>query len=57
MDSKDPDIHVLDGWIPATQHTQHAPSTKTECDYLSGWIKKQSHMQNLTQNGEPQIYS
>ena len=20
-------------------------STKTECDYLNGWIKKQSHMQ------------
>ena len=27
---------------------------KVEYDYLSGWIKKQSHMQNLTQNGEPQ---
>ena len=27
------------------KHTQHAPSTKTECDYLNGWIKKQSHMQ------------
>ena len=22
------------------KHTQHAPSTKTECDYLNGWIKK-----------------
>ena len=33
-DSKDPDIHVLDGWMPATKHTQHAPSTKTECDYI-----------------------
>ena len=22
------------------KHTQHAPSTKTDCDYLSGWIKK-----------------
>ena len=22
------------------QHTQHAPSAKTECDYLYGWIKK-----------------
>ena len=21
------------------KHTQHAPSMKTECDYLSGWIK------------------
>ena len=43
-DSKDPDVHVLDGWMPATKkHTQHAPSTKTECDYLNGWIKKRSH--------------
>ena len=29
--------------MPATKtkqkHTQHAPSTKTECDYLHGWIK------------------
>ena len=24
------------------KHTQHAPSTKKGCDYLSGWIKKQS---------------
>ena len=39
-DSYDPDIHVLDGWMPATKHTQHAPSTKTECDYFYGWIKK-----------------
>ena len=23
-------------------HTQHAPSTKTECDYLYGWIKKKT---------------
>ena len=22
------------------KHTQHAPSTKTECDYLNGWIEK-----------------
>ena len=45
-DSKDPDVHVLDGWMPATKrHTQHAPSTKTECDYLNGWIKKRSHTQ------------
>ena len=27
------------------KHTQHAPSTKTECDYLNGWIKKGSHTQ------------
>ena len=39
-DSKDPDIHVLDRWMPATKTTQHASSTKTKCDYLNGWIKK-----------------
>ena len=27
------------------KHTQHTPSTKTECDYLNGWIKKWSHTQ------------
>ena len=27
------------------KHPQHAPSTKTECDYLNGWIKKRSHAQ------------
>ena len=30
------------------KHTQNAPSTKTECDYLDGWIKKRSR-KNLTQ--------
>ena len=25
--------------MPAAKHTQHAPTTKTECDYLYGWIK------------------
>ena len=44
-DSKDPDIHILDGWMAETKHTQHKPSTETECDYLNGWIKKRSHMQ------------
>ena len=52
-DSKDPDVHVLDGWMPATKthpaRTIHEdgmwPSTKTECDYLNGWIKKRSHTQ------------
>ena len=28
--------------------------TKTECGYFNGWIKKWSHMQNLTKDGEPQ---
>ena len=27
------------------KHAQHAPSTKTKCDYLNGWIKKQTHTQ------------
>ena len=51
------------------KHTQHAPSMKTECDYLYGWIKKRNvttsmdglkngHiLKNLTDNGEPQRYS
>ena len=52
MDSKDPAIHVLD------RHTQHASSTKTECDYLNGWIKKNGHIRkNLTKNGEIQRYT
>ena len=29
-------------------------STKTECDYLNGWIKNGHIRKNLTQNGEPQ---
>ena len=38
------------------KHTQHAPSTKKECDYLNGWIKKRSHRQKSHPkfNGEPQ---
>ena len=37
-------------WMPATKkHTQHAPSTKTECDYLNGWIKNGHIRKNLTQ--------
>ena len=37
------------------KHIQQAPPTKMECDYLTGWIKKNSHMcKNLTQNGELQ---
>ena len=28
------------------KHTQHAPSTKTDCDYLTGRIKKWSHTQD-----------
>ena len=36
------------------KHTQHAPSTKTECNYLYGWIKKRSHMQNSPPSPQPQ---
>ena len=25
------------------KHTHHAPSTKTKCDYLNGWIKKKKN--------------
>ena len=32
---------------------QYTPSSKMECDYLNGWIKRWSHSQNLTQNSEP----
>ena len=35
------------------KHTQHAPSTKMECDYLSGWIRNSHIRKNLTQNCEP----
>ena len=40
------------------KHTQYAPSTKTECDYLNGWIKKKNgHIcKNLIKNGELQRY-
>ena len=40
------------------KHTQHAPFTKTECDYLNGWIKKRSYTQKChPKKGEPQSYS
>ena len=38
------------------KHTQHAPSTTTECDHLNGWIKNGLLRKNLTQNCEPQRY-
>ena len=31
---------TLTGEYWQQKHTQHAPSTNTECDYLNGWIKK-----------------
>ena len=41
------------------KHIQHAPSMKTEYDYLYGWIKKKKKVTcaRLTKNGEPQRYS
>ena len=48
----------LTGECRQQKHTQHAPSTKTECDYLNGWIKKRSHTQKShPRSGEPQRYS
>ena len=38
------------------EHTQHAPSMKTECDCLFGWIRNGQIRKNLTQNDEPQRY-
>ena len=50
-DSKDHDVHVLEGECRQQKHNQHALSTKTECDYLNGWIKKRSH----TQKSHPKV--
>ena len=36
------------------KHTQHAPSTKTECDYLNGWIKKKKQLSH-TQKSHPKV--
>ena len=38
----------LTGECRQQKHTQHAPSTKTECGYLSGWIKKRSPSQKIS---------
>ena len=48
------DVHVLD----TQKHTQHASSTKTDCDYLNGWIKlkktnKQQQQQQQQQQKKP----
>ena len=51
MDSKEPDIHVLDGWMLGTKTpSMHQP--QTECGYLNGWIKNGRIHKNLTQHGE-----
>ena len=36
------------------KRAQRAQSTKTECDYLNGWINELSHAQTSHQNDEPQ---
>ena len=37
--------NVLDGWLLATKNTRSMhTSTKTECDYLYGWIKTSLEM-------------
>ena len=53
-------LTFMTGECRQQKHTQHAPSTKTECDYLklNGWIKKRSHTQKShPKRGEPQRYS
>ena len=59
MVSKDPDIHVPDGWIPATKTPcRHHPRRRK---WLPLWLdtkNKHGHIRkNLTQNGEAQRYS
>ena len=53
--------HSCSRWVNAGNKNTHcAPSTKTECDYLSGWNKKKGHIyvcKNLTQKWwTPEIY-
>ena len=38
------------------KHTQHAPSTKTECDYLNG-LETVTYAKISPQSGEPQRYN
>ena len=61
-DSKDPDIHVLDGWMPARK--THTPGTIHEdgmwlpqCLDLKKENKKRSHTWKSCPNGEPHRYS
>ena len=57
-DSKDPGIHVLDRWMPATK-THPASTIHEDGMWLSQWLdSKTGHIcKSLTQNGEPQCYS
>ena len=51
----DPDVHVLDGWMPAiwTKRSKHSPSPRTEYDYLWGGTRKWPCMQKSHQYGQP----
>ena len=54
-DSKDPDIYVLDGWMPATKTHQACTTHKDGMQLPLWWAEKNGHKhKNLTQNGEPQ---
>ena len=55
MDSKDPDVHILDAWMPVTKtpsmhHPRRRKVTTSMVGLKSGHIRKKSH----PQNGEPQ---
>ena len=39
--------------MPATKHTYHAPSMKTECDYLYDWIK--TRPRDIARNAEEEV--
>ena len=53
MDLKDPDIHVLDGWMLATKtHPARTIQNVTMVGLKNGYTYK-----NLTQSGEPQRYT
>ena len=51
-DSKDPDVHVLDGWMPATKNTPstHHPRRRNVTTLMVG-LKKRSH----TQKSHPRV--
>ena len=51
---KIPDIHVLDGWMPATKTYPACTIHKTECDYLYGLIEKRVTYAKISpKNGIP----
>ena len=58
MDSKDPDVHFLDRWMPATK-THPACTINKDGMWLPQWLdRKNGHIgKNLTQNGDPHRFS